>query len=518
MSDSLNRLIYGKGDTSHIVSIEPLDDQTLLFLETPEGIIQKAVPNRYWMLANRPYSPLKWRKMAGNQHFQYGVQFASREEFESNRNQARRFGEDAIYSVWDKKESYMINFGETYYRGMELRDVSILSFDIETTGLNPFADDAKVLLISNTYRKGDKTVKKLFAFDEYHSQTAMLNAWSDWVREMDPSILCGHNIISFDLFYMNAIARSEDGYLNLGRDNSPLEFAKYESKFRKDQTQFLSYKKPKVFGREVIDTYFLAIRKDVVEKRYDSYGLKQIIKVEGLENETRIFYDASQIRNKYKISEEWNKIKQYCTDDSDDALKLFDRFSPAFFYMAQTIPKSFQEIICGASGSQINSMLVRSYLQDGYSIPKPSEVVDFQGAVSFAVPGIYRNMLKIDFSGLYPSILRQFQLYDKQKDPNKHLTLLIEHFATSRLKHKKLAKETGKQYYEDMQQMEKILCNSFYGFLATRGLNYNSPDIASFVTAKAREFLGISIEWATGQNTEQWLSKFKNEDIEVEEP
>lgn len=499
VDNSLNRLIFGKSDKSHIVSVEPLDDQTLLFLETPEGIKQESVPNRYWMLANKPYNPLKWRKMAGNQHFQYGTQFASREEFELNRNQCRRFGDNAVYSIWDKKESFLVNFGHTYYKDLELKDISILSFDIETTGLSPFADDAKVLLISNTYRKDDKTVKRLFSFDEYNSQIEMLEDWSKWVREMDPSILCGHNIISFDLFYMNAIARAEDGYLNLGRDNSPLEFAKWESKFRKDQTQFLTYKKPKVFGREVIDTYFLSIKYDITQKKYDSYGLKQIIEKEGMQNPNRTFYDASQIRNKYKISQEWNKIKAYCIDDSDDSLKLFDLMAPAYFYMARNIPKSFQEIICGATGSQINAMMVRSYLQDGHSIPKTDLIERFPGGISMGNSGIWNNCLKVDVTSLYPSIILQYEIYDRKKDPNVHTLKILNYFTAERIKNKNLFKSTNDKKYDDLQNSQKIFINSFFGFMGTSGLNYNYLNGAKEITANGREILKKAILWATGK-------------------
>src|ERR1035437_2153251 len=120
------------------------------------------------------------------------------------------------------------------------------------------------------------------------------------------------------------------------------------SKFRKDQSQFLDYNKCYIFGREIIDTYFLSIKFDVVQKKYESYGLKPIIKAEGLEIEGRQFYDASLIRKNYTIPEEWEKIKDYALHDADDALSLWDLQGPSSFYMCNTIPKSLQELTCGA--------------------------------------------------------------------------------------------------------------------------------------------------------------------------
>jgi len=62
--------------------------------------------------------------------------------------------------------------------------------------------------------------------------------------------------------------------------------------------------------------------------------------------------------------------------------------SPAIFYFTQLIPKSFQSVVESASGAQLNSLMVRSYMQQGHSIPKATEGADFEGAISFGIPGI----------------------------------------------------------------------------------------------------------------------------------
>src|SRR6185369_7695949 len=138
----------------------------------------------------------------------------------------------------------------------------------------------------------------------------MIEEWCKWVREVNPSIICGHNIQSFDLGYIAFIADKFNVQLALGRDGSNLTFQNYESKFRKDATQFLHYHKAKIYGREIVDTLFLAIKYDVGRK-YESYGLKNIIKQEGLEVKDRQFYDAAKIRYNYHNKEEWSKIKSY---------------------------------------------------------------------------------------------------------------------------------------------------------------------------------------------------------------
>jgi DNA polymerase elongation subunit (family B) len=76
---------------------------------------------------------------------------------------------------------------------------------------------------------------------------------------------------------------------------------------------------------------------------------------------------------------------------------------------------------------------------------------------------------------------------------------MVDYFTIERLKNKKLAKETGDSYYDDLQNSQKIAINSAYGFLGAPGLNFNSPQHAAFITKTGREILEKSVLWATGR-------------------
>lgn len=486
-----NKLLYGKDQTERIVCCEVQDSSTELFLQSPEGVISsRIVPNRYWMLANKKLGN-KWHKLDGNLHYCWGTQFDERLDFIKARQFHKR---QDIYCIYDPKESFMVNGGYTYFKGMKREEVSVLSFDIETTGLNAEAEDAEVLLIANTFRdsRGNVT-RRMFCYDDYEN---VFEAWCSWINEINPTIILGHNIFSFDLPYIAARASRTGARLNLGRDGSDCIFDSHESKFRKDGSQFYHYHKARIYGREIIDTLFLSIRYDV-QRKYESYALKQIIKQEGLEVKDRVFYDASKIRDNYKNKEEWKKIKAYAMYDADDALALYDLMSAPFFYMTQMIPKSYQEVISSASGSQLNAMMVRSYLQERHSIPKADEPYPFEGAISYGNPGVYKNCVRWDVASLYPSIMRQYKVYDCDKDPKGHFLELVEKLTTMRLEYKKLGKTN--KYYDDLQNSYKILANSCYGFLAAPGLQFNCPQGAEFITQTGREILSKAIEWATGE-------------------
>ncbi len=484
----VNKLIYGKNNAENIVSVEVEDSVATIFTEKNGVVESYQTDNNFWILSSsKPAND--WIRLKGDLHYKWGYQYSTEEDFRDSRRSLRK---KDTYSVANSKESFMIKDGYTYFKGMKHNEVSVLSFDIEATTLD-HNSEARVLLISNTYRNGSKVIRKLFSYEDYKDEGEMLVDWCSWVRKVDPSLIIGHNILGYDLPYMDFIASRHGVTLDLGRNGSELRFNAYESKFRKDASQYYHYKKAYVYGRELIDTLFLSIKYDVGRK-YESYGLKSIIAHEELEVTGRQHYDASQIRHNYKDPVEWEKIKQYALHDADDSLALYDLMSPPFFYLTQSVPKPYQLMIESASGSQINTVMVRSYLQNGHSIPKATESADYEGAISFGNPGIYSNVFKVDVASLYPSIMLEYNVYDKDKDPNRHFFELVKTFTERRLKHKKLAKTD--KYYDDLQSAEKIFINSCYGFLGARGLNFNAPDKAAFITKKGREILNKAKDWA----------------------
>jgi len=486
-------LINGKNEIKNIVAIEVKDGCAELYIENPEdnSITTEIIPNKFWILSNKPYGN-NWVKLSGELHYKYGCQFTDKESYSKAANFLRKKNAD-IYQIYDDKESCMVNKGITYFKGMKNTDPSILSFDIESTGLF-HNDDSKVLLISNTFRNKSGITRKLFAYDDYESQADMIDAWCNWVREVNPTIIAGHNIYTYDLPYLNFVAKSNGTTLALGRDGSDIYIANRPSQLRIDGSRSQEYHKVRIYARDVIDTMYLAIKYDVSTKKYESYGLKSIIKTEGLEKTDRVMYDAGQIRFNYKDSIEWEKIKAYCEHDADDALALYDLMSPSLFYMTQMVPKSFQSMLESATGSQINSIMVRSYLQEGHSIPKAYETFKYQGAISFGEPGIYRNVYKVDVASLYPSIMIECEVYDEDKDPKGNFLRLVKTLTEERLKNKALAK--GSKYHDDLQLSQKITINSCYGFLGAPGLQFNSPTAAEFITKVGRDILQGSIDWA----------------------
>lgn len=505
-----NDLIFGRDKTLGIVAIEAQEETVTIFQQQKDGtILETYEDNIYWILCNQ-HLDSKWFKLDGNLHYQYARTFRDRNTFFKCKAYLKSRNID-YYSVGDSKEAIMLRNGYTYFKGMEVKDVSILSFDLETTGLK-HDDDSKILLISATYRDSKGEISKnLFCYDDYISQGDMLEAFCEAITEINPSIILGHNILGFDLPYMKYIADKENVSLDMGRDGSELQFERYKSKYRKDGSQSIEYNKVHCYGRNIIDTMFLSIKYDATERKFESYGLKQIIKQLGVEKKDRTFYDASKIRTNYTIPEEWIKIKEYCVDDSDDSIKLFDIMYPSLFYMTQSIPKSAQAVVESATGSQINSIITRAYLQKKHSISKADEIKEFRGGLSMGVPGVYKNAWKLDIKSCYPSAILINNLYSKRKDPNKFMYELCSYFTKKRYEYNDLYKKTKESKYKALNDASKIFINSIFGFCGAPGLNFNDPDVASEITRYGREYLNLGLKWATGQNDSYWKETIKSD-------
>lgn len=502
----MDKLIFGKDKTSNIVNISLKNDQVYIYTETSDGVQLEQFPYTPFVLSSKSVSKNS-EKLKGDQYYRY-LTSVSCEKFQELQKNYRK-------DLWFPRsidECFLLCEGFTYFKGMKIPDVSILSFDIETNGL-AIDGNSQVYVISNTFRKNGQSYKKLFSVDQYADQQDMIENWCYWVRETNPSLLCGHNILSYDLPFLEQCSTSG---LCLGRDDSYITFEEKVSRFRKDGSQQYDYHNAHVTGREIIDTFFLSIKYDIA-REFPSYGLKPIIKHLGLEKEGRQFYDASQIKYKWKDLEEREKIKQYAIDDSDDALKLFDLMIPAYFYLAQSIPKTMQQIINEATGSQLDSLMIRAYLQDGYSQPRTSGKAPFEGAISMGIPGVYEHVKKADIASLYPSVMLEYNIHDKRKDPYNYMIQMLTYFRDERLRNKKLAKDTNEKYYDDLQNSQKILINSLYGFLGAGYLLYNYPEGAAAVTKHGREILLKGVEWATGYTLERIIKEIANEGTENEE-
>lgn len=520
MSKYENDLVYGRDKTERIVGLEVKDDLLYIYQEMQDGSIEESTrPAAYWVITNTQISP-KQDRLEGHQFYKYFAEFSTQKEYKEVVAKLYQKRSD-FYRIADPVEAMMVLEGITYFKGMKPNEVSILSWDIESDGLKK-TNDSEIYIISNTYRSATgEEVRHSFYLDDYDSQADMLLDWCDFVNELNPSIMVGHNVYGYDWEYISHVADLNNVSLNIGRDGSAIRFNNRTSQKRKDGSQSYEYTKAFVFGRSIVDTLFVSLDYDI-SRNFPSYGLKPVIKHLGLEKKGRTFVDASMIKKYFyerdKYPGMWELAKKYAADDSDDALKLYDLMIPAKFYFTQTVSKTFQEMNTSVSGSQLNNLMVRSYLQDGHSIAKATELTEHvEGGISFAIPGVYRSLSKVDLKSCYPSQILRFKLHDPKKDPKAHFYKLVCHFAEERFELKASYQKTGDTYYKDRDGAAKVVLNSAFGLTNTGGLNYNSPEIAKKITFESRQIIDLALIWASGKGKDYWMTEFKKKTGKIED-
>ena len=475
-TNKYNPLIFGKDNREGITNIYVDGAGAHIYKQnTLDPCREKYKP---WVLKNKDYKN-KLIELSGDQYYKYVKEMKFFEYKKTN---------PYLIGTWKPRsisEGYMIKTGTTCFKGMKPSDLSIMSIDIETTTLDPKSFDAEILVIGCSYRGSDGS-RKNFVFDIKNHNGVMIEELEEVVYNLNPDLIVGHNIIGFDLNYILELY----GSCRIGRSTRMAQKDARISKFRKDGSQQYDYNNIIVPGRDVIDTMFLSMKYDLDQKeKFPSYGLKVIEKHLGLGGKDRIEWDFQRDPpSGYKSwsDEKWENFKKYCSDDCDTPIKLVDMMLPPFFYLAQSCPKSMQQIINEGTGGQIDSMMIRSYLQEGYSIPKASKKIPYEGAISLGVPGMYKHVRKIDVASLYPSIMLDQNIYDEDKDPNKNLLGILKYLREERLFNKKKLKETGDENYDHLQSAQKRLINSMYGFMGAGYLLFNYPEGASRITAIGR--------------------------------
>ncbi len=131
------------------------------------------------------------------------------------------------------------------------------------------------------------------------------------------------------------------------------------------------------------------------------------------------------------------------------------------------------------------------------------------GYVMASQPGLYDNVLVLDFKSLYPSIIRTFRidplgLWRPGDDPvpgfigatfSRTESILPE--IIKELWYKR--DQAKRRQDEPLSRTTKIIMNSFYGVLGSDGCRFFNPKLASSITRRGHEIITRSRDWIEQQ-------------------
>jgi len=315
------------------------------------------------------------------------------------------------------------------------------------------------------------------------------------VRELDPDILTGWNVVDFDLEVLSRIAGRLGVPLDLGRGPGGVRIRRSDGWRGASQAQ--------VPGRVVLDGITL-LRGAFI--RMERYGLNAVAReVLGKEKTVSGPDRAAEIQRMF-VSDR-TAFVAYNLQDARLVLEILDRLHLIELTVERSLLTGMPPDRVAASIASFDFLYLSELYRRRVVAPSVGSGIDADsptsgGHVIEPAPGLYRNVLVLDFKSLYPSIIRTFQI-----DPLGHLPspgaqddpIVAPNGAAFRREpgilpgllddlfpRREAAKRAGDRV---TSQAIKILMNSFYGVLGTPACRFASPALANAITGFGREIL-----------------------------
>ena len=472
---------------SEILAVELVDGNRMAYY-TREG--RETHPFSPWLLVEAPEDcdraglsgVRKIARLTGAGQLRYLVQFHSWNDFLDARG---RLSADGIvhFEFNNPVKQHLLLSGNTHFRGLRYNDAHRLQLDIETTGLNPGAPDAGIILVALSDNRNYEEVLGARKMPE----SALLEALNHRIRSRDPDVIEGHNIFNFDLNYIQVRARALNVKLPWGRDGSELKAGNGMRRYRVG-ARSPTFRPAYIHGRHIIDTYHQVQRYDI-GGHLESYGLKNVVRTLGLERGDRVFVDGADIHKTWR--DDPGRIADYALDDVRDVRALSEMVATTEFYQTQVLPYRFQDAAITGPGEKINALMIGAYLRRGLAVPRPQHSEPFGGGYTeLFASGLFNRVVKADVESLYPSIMINYGIRPASDTENVFLPML-QRLTKRRLEAKASLKkadtDADRSYWDGMQGSYKLLINSFYGYLAYGRANFNDYKAAARVTGLGQQ-------------------------------
>jgi DNA polymerase-2 len=381
----------------------------------------------------------------------------------------------------------------------------VLSFDIETEGENGrllaislYAPNIDEVLIVDC---GDRTMpdRATHCVDE----RAALDAFCARVRDYDPDVIIGWNVIDFDLTVLQRIAVRLNHPFPLGREAGAIRLRKAEGYFGSGQA-FIP-------GRLVLDGIDL-LRGAFV--RMDEYSLDAVARVvlgEGKAVAGDVRDRIAEILHNY--AHDLAAFALYARTDARLAFEIVARLNLVRLAFARSRLTGMTPDRVAASIASFDFLYLTELERLDVVAPsvrsEDSRVHAAQqgGHVLESVTGLHRNVWVFDFKSLYPSIIRTFNIdplsYVEQPSPDADLIrtasgafsrtpAILPRLLDELFPRREAAKKAGDGVAANAI---KILMNSFYGVLGTPACRFYNPALANAITGTGRELLLWSKAW-----------------------
>ncbi len=399
-----------------------------------------------------------------------------------------------------------------YFRNPELRPgscrphLSSLSLDLETT-----LDASAIFSAAFVYKGVDETsveevhVVSAERVDHEHthihdSEAHLLVTVARRIRELDPDLILGWNVVEFDLRVFTR--RCE----HLGLPPRECQLGRIEGavSFQQDRS-FTRQSRADIPGRMVLDG--IPLVRDAM--RLQDYRLETVARAI-LGRGKKIDHEAPdaglEIQRLYR--DERAALVEYNLEDARLVVEILEHEGLLELALERSLLSGMQLDRVGASIASFDLLYLPELRRRGFVAPsvdssRKQEPIQ-GGALLDAVPGLTSNVAVFDFKSLYPSLVRTFNLdplalaMANESEPETTVEApngarfsrepailpgVIERF----MERRELAKARGDRHAD---QAIKIMMNAMFGVFAAGSCRFFDPRVANAITGFGQQTLG----------------------------
>ncbi len=331
-------------------------------------------------------------------------------------------------------------------------------------------------------------------------EKALLKALEEVFAQYDPDIIIGWNVINFDFRLLIRRAEHHHIRLRLGRG---WQTASWRNRRGEADQGFIT-----IPGRMVIDGID-ALK--AATYQFDSFSLEFVAQAllnkgkatEDVDNRMAIINDDF-LHNKQKLA-------RYNLEDCRLVSEIFDHTRLLDYLRLRSQITGLELDRMGGSVQAFTNLYLPRLHRAGYiapNLPDEGGLTSPGGYVMDSLPGLYKNVLVLDFKSLYPSIIRTFKI-----DPMGMIEGLMnpaqaipgyrggqfdrdKHFLPDIIAALWLQRDEAKREQDSARsQAIKILMNSFYGVLGSGGCRFYDPRLASSITMRGHDIMQQTARW-----------------------
>ncbi|MCF2948757.1 DNA polymerase II [Paraglaciecola aquimarina] len=384
----------------------------------------------------------------------------------------------------------------------------LLSLDIECSekgqlfsiGLATEAEKSVIMIGQSKVAQEDPDKKLEDWIIWVEDEKSLLISFVQKLNEYDPDVIIGWNVVNFDFRLLIKRAALHNVPLKIGRSEQVITWRNARNESNQGYVSMP--------GRMVVDGID-ALK--TATYQFDSFSLENVSQnLLGVGKDTENVDDRlAQIQ--YDFLHNKVKLAKYNLQDCELVLQIFAHTKVLEFLTLRSQLTGLELDRMGGSVAAFINLYLPKLHRAGYVSPnRPADggLASPGGYVMDSKPGLYTNVLVLDFKSLYPSIIRTFKIdplglvEGLKQDDNSIQGFLGAKF--SRDKHflpdiitslwqqrdqAKLNKDAARS------QAIKILMNSFYGVLGSGGCPFYDTRLASSITMRGHEIMQVTASW-----------------------